>query len=97
MVRVIDLKAKHEDEVKELERLHYETMAKERIVSSIVANGGSTSNSAFDNFYAAYLTALKAYDQGKQTFYDKCVSEHVTNLNATWEINFTNCELTLRD
>lgn len=82
--------------VEELERLHYESTTKERIVG--VALGSANVNSALvENYYQDYLKTYREYDRAKQKFFDTYVSKYVTSTSSVWEINFYNGELTIHD
>lgn len=79
-----------------LEKLHYETVTKERIIG-IALTSPQLNSFNLDSFYQDYLDTYTDYDKCKQEFFEKYVATHVDNYNSTWEVNFFNGVVTIYD
>ena len=88
MRKTIDLSSANPEELKNLERLHYESVTKERIVSLAMSNANNINSSLIDKYYEDYLQTFTKCEQAKQELFEKYIKQHVDNPDATWEINF---------
>ena len=98
-MKVINLTNVCGDAIKNLERLHYESMTKERIMGMALGTTGQNNSSAMESFYQDYYNSFVEYEKAKQSFYNTYVAEYAKGMSsrATWEINFTTGDLTLYD
>ena len=98
-MKVINLTNVCGDAIKNLERLHYEAMTKERIMGMALATMGKNNSTAMESFYEDYYKSFVEYEKEKQNFYNTYVAEHAKGMSsrATWEINFTTGDLSLYD
>ena len=79
-----------ESDFMNLERLHYETAARERVLSLTLSNESANLRGLFQDYYDEYVKILKEYDTAKQNFYTTYLSviDEIDKC-STWEVNFT--------
>ena len=76
------------DLLKDLERLHYEVLTKERILAITLANSTTGLSAMFDEYYKEYSEVFKEYETKKDELYHTYQSQYAFPSSATWEINF---------
>ena len=99
-MQTINLKNKCSEDLAELERLHYESVTKEKVIgAALAASNGKGNNAAIDNYYNDYYNSFVQYEKTKQLFFKNHIAEYTTNLPeyTTWEINFATGDLILYD
>lgn len=96
MKKIIDLTNFQED-VNTLERLHYETNARENIIA-LMTNNGMMNSSSYEKYWNEYMELFKEYQKAKDAIADKFVTPEVgEDANASWEINFEKKVITIYD
>lgn len=95
MSKTINLKNVCPEEISKLEKCHYESATKERILGIALSTSGQSSNMAIETFYQSYYDSFVNYEKVKQEFYDKYISSHVETPHSSWEINFVTGDLIL--
>ena len=72
-----------------LERLHYEVSARERVLAISLSNENTSIQGSFDDYYKNYLKIYQEYEAAKDHFYKTYVDKHVDEkLHTMWEASF---------
>ena len=82
----------------ELEKLHYEYFSRRDILTYMIVNNYDTKGASFKDYEAECQKAFIAYEAAKsqlqKLYVDPVLSEnHIEN--ATWNMDFDNCEVTI--
>lgn len=72
-----------------LEKLHYEVSAKERILAVALSIENTNVSGSFNDYYNSYFASFKEYEEAKNNMYNNYISKHVTeNVHTMWEAHF---------
>lgn len=96
VVKTVNLKGVYDDKITQLERLHYETYTKERLLALVISMSQAPTE-IIENRYEDYLKSYQAYDFEKEKFFTDIVSQYVEDARHTWEINFSTGVLSFYD
>ena len=96
VIKTVELKGICDDEIRNLERLHYEVATKEKIVALVISMAQAPKDIIAQR-YEDYLNVFKEYDVAKNNFFNKYVQSYVENPNHVWEINFVSGVLSFYD
>lgn len=77
----------HADVVTNLERLHYETSARENVLALMAANG-SINMASSKAYWNEYMNLFKEYQDAKDDFANNFITPNTTSNNAQWEVKF---------
>ena len=78
-----------------LERLHYETLAMEGIVTKILRGDITCDEEKFDKYHKDYLALHTEYQIAKQSLHKTFVPAVFGEHRASWEMDFANHTLVI--
>ena len=78
----------YDEELKELEKLFYETNASAEIVALLI-NKQMKNTEAFDQYWIEYLNLFIKYQHAKNKFSNEVVSKYIQG-PVNWNIDFEN-------
>lgn len=92
LVKTVNLRGLCEDEIKKLERAHYEAMTKEKLLALLISMD-QASKEIIDERYEDYLETYKKYEEEKNIFFNNIISQYVDNPQNSWHIDFITGDL----
>lgn len=96
MKKVIDVR-NYESEINFLERVHYETKARESIINFMIQNEQDTLPQ-YTKFWDEYVCYTRALEIAKEEFLNNCIINILGyRYNGSWSINFDTKEVTINE
>lgn len=96
MEKIIDVR-NYESEINLLERIHFETKARENIINFMIQNGQHTLPQ-YEEILSDYVCYVRALEIAKEDFFNKCILDVLKyEYCGPWSIDFDTKEVTINE
>ena len=92
VVKTVNLRGVYKDDIKRLERAHYEAVTKEKLLALLISMD-QASQEIINARYEDYLETFQKYEEEKNIFFNNVISQYVDDPQNSWHIDFTTGDL----